>query len=101
MSQINSQVVRGYELRDYIGKGGFGSVYRAYQPVVGREVAVKVIRPEYANQFDFIRHFETEAQIIAQLEHPRIVPLHDYWRDPSGAYLVMRLMRGGSPAASL
>ena len=94
-------VIRGYELRQPLGEGDFGLVYRAYQPTVGREVAVKVIRPEYANQAAFVRRFEREAQLVAQLEHPHIVPLFDYWRDPGGAYLVMPYLRGGSLAGAL
>ncbi|MCU0498795.1 MAG: protein kinase [Anaerolineae bacterium] len=90
------KTIRGYELRDQIGKGGFGAVYRAYQPIVAREVAIKVILPQFANQPDFIRSFESEAQMVARLEHPFIVPLFDYWRDPDGAYLVMRFLTGGS-----
>lgn len=82
--------VKGYEFRERVSAGGSGVVYRAYQPSVQREVAVKVIQPRYANQPDFIRRFEVEAQIIARLEHPHIVPLYDYWRDPQGAYLVLR-----------
>src|SRR5262245_12904287 len=88
--------VRGYELREQVGAGHFGVVYRAYQPSVGREVAIKVIRPELVNQADFIRRFEAEAQLVAQLEHPHVVSLYDYWRDPEGAYLVTRWLRGGS-----
>ena len=86
----------GYELRDRVGSGAFGDVYRAYQATVGREVAVKVIKPELANQPNFVRRFEVEAQLVARLEHPHIVPLYDYWRDPDGAFLVMRWIRGGS-----
>jgi WD40 repeat protein len=63
---------------------------------VGREVAVKTIQPLWANHPEFLRRFEVEAQLVARLEHPHIVPLYDYWRDPSGAYLVMRWMRGGT-----
>jgi WD40 repeat protein/serine/threonine protein kinase/DNA-binding SARP family transcriptional activator len=90
------RAVRGYELREQVGAGDFGVVYRAYQPSVGREVAIKVIRPELVNEAAFIRRFEAEAQLVAQLEHPHIVSLYDYWRDPEGAYLVMRWLRGGS-----
>jgi len=90
------QVVKGYELTERIGSGEFGAVYRAYQYTVGREVAVKIILPDFANRPDFIRRFEVEAQLVARLEHLHIVPLYDYWRDPSGAYLVMRWLRGGS-----
>ena len=78
-----------------------GTAYRAYQPAVGREVAIKVIRPDLANDPAFIRRFQAEAQVIATLEHPHIVPLYDYWREPDAAYLVMRLMRGGNLAAVL
>src|SRR5215213_6295006 len=96
MAVTSGQVVRGYELHELLGVGGFGAVYRAYQPLVKRDVAVKIILPQFANQPDFIRSFETEAQLIARLEHLHIVPLYDYWREPNGAYLVMRWLRGGS-----
>jgi WD40 repeat protein/DNA-binding SARP family transcriptional activator len=88
--------VRGYELREQVGRGDLGVVYRAYQPTVGREVAIKVIGPELVNQPSFVHRFESEAQLVAQLEHPHLVPLYDYWRDPEGAYLVTRWLRGGS-----
>jgi serine/threonine protein kinase/DNA-binding SARP family transcriptional activator/WD40 repeat protein len=88
--------VPGYELREEVGGGDFGIVYRAYQPSVGREVAIKVIRPDLVNQPAFVRRFEAEARLVAQLEHPHVVSLYDYWRDPDGAYLVMRWLRGGS-----
>lgn len=73
-----------------------GEVYRATQTVVGREVVIKKILPKYANQPEFIRRFEAEAKLVAQLDHLHIAPLYDYWRDPSGAYLVMRFLRGGT-----
>src|SRR5215813_11913292 len=93
MDDLSNHIVKSYELKECVGTGGFGQVYRAYQASVGREVAVKVILPQHANQPDFIRRFEVEAQLIAYLEHPHIVPLYDYWRDPEGAFLVMRLLR--------
>ncbi len=96
MNDLSGHVTKGYQLIERIGAGGFGAVYRAHQSSVGREVAIKAILPDYANQPDFIRRFETEAQLVARLEHPFIVPLFDYWREPGGAYLVMRLFKGGS-----
>ncbi|MEN8241197.1 MAG: protein kinase [Chloroflexota bacterium] len=96
MQDLSGQSIKGYDLLERIGAGGFGVVYRAYQSAIGREVAIKIILPEYANQPDFIRRFETEARLVARLEHPYIVPLIDFWRDPDGAYLVMRLLRGGN-----
>ncbi len=96
MSDLSGQAIKGYELHELIGAGGFGAVYRAYQPVIKRDVAMKIILPEYANHPDFIRRFEFEAQLVARLEHIHIVALYDYWRDPQGAYLIMRWLRGGS-----
>lgn len=93
---LSGKSIKGYELLERIGTGGFGAVYRALQSTIDREVAIKIILPGLSNNPGFIRHFEAEAQVIARLEHPHIVPLHDYWRDPDGAYLVMRYLRGGS-----
>lgn len=101
MQNLIGQTIQGYDLRERIGAGGFGAVYRAYQSTVGREVAVKIILPAYANSPDFIRRFEKEAQLIANLEHLHIVPLYDYWRDLEGAYIVMRWLRGGSLGEAL
>jgi len=101
MQSLAGTTIKGYELREQIGVGGFGAVYRAYQPIIDREVAMKIILPEHANQPEFIRGFEAEAQFVARLEHPYIVPLFDFWRDPDGAFLVMRLLRGGSLAKRL
>jgi WD40 repeat protein/serine/threonine protein kinase len=96
MSDPAGTTIKGYEIRRKLGEGGFGVVYLAYQAAVEREVAVKAIPPTAANQPDFIRRFEFEARTIARLEHPHIVPLFDYWREPDGAYLVMRFLKGGS-----
>jgi len=93
---LDGRPLRGYRLLEKIGEGSFGVVHRAIQPHVGREVAIKAIVPELANEARFIRRFEAEAQIVARLEGPHIVPLYDYWRDPEGAYLVMRYLSGGS-----
>ena len=86
--------VRGYEVRERIGERGSGIVYRAYQPALGREVALTIVRPELANDPGFIRRFEAEAQTVARLEHPNIVPVYDYWREHGQAYVVARLVGG-------
>ena len=94
--QLTGHPLRGYRLLEQVGRGAFGVVWRALDPELGREVAVKQIHPWLADDASFVRRFEQEAQTIARLEHPHVVPLYDYWRDGSGAYLVMRWMRGGS-----
>lgn len=88
--------LRGYRLLNQIGTGAFSIVWRAEQPSVGREVAIKQIRAELASQPEFIRRFEAEAHLVARIEHPHIVPLIDFWRDPDSAYLVMRSLKGGT-----
>jgi len=98
---IGGAPLRGYRLLERVGTGSFGTVWRAIQPGVGRDVAVKAIHPHLANDPDFIRRFEAEAQLVARLEHPHVVPLYDYWREPGGAFLVMRFLRGGSLAEAL
>lgn len=90
--------IRGYELRERIGRGGFATVYRGYQPSIGREVAIKIVKPEFANHPAFIRRFESEARLVASLAHPHIVSVFDYWRDADGAYVVGPYLAGRSLA---
>lgn len=96
LEDLSGRAIKGFELAERIGSGGFGVVYRARQSSVQRDVAVKIILPHYANLPEFIRRFEAEAHLVARLEHPHVVPLYDYWREPDAAYLIMRLLRGGS-----
>ena len=90
--------IRGYELRERIGRGAFATVYRGYQPSIGREVAIKIVKTEFANHPTFIRRFESEARLVASLEHPHIVSVYDYWRDADGAYIVGPYLAGRSLA---
>lgn len=87
---------RGYEIQSLIGTGGFGEVYVAYQPSIKRRVAIKMILPQHMDDPQFIADFEREANLIAQLEHPNIVPLYDFWQDKNRAFLVMRYIEHGS-----
>ncbi len=88
--------VHGFELLERIGEGAFGVIHRGRQISVDREVAVKAIRSEYADDPEFAERFELEARLVARLEHPHIAPLYDYWREDGRAYLVMRYFDGGS-----
>lgn len=96
MTDFTGQIIRGYEFIEKIGSGGYGDVYKATEQAVDRPVAVKVIRPEHANQPEFVANFEAEARLVASLEHKDIVPLYTYWQDEHGAFLVMRYVLGGS-----
>ena len=83
-----------YEIRDRVGAGGMGVVYAARDRVLGREVAVKVLRPDLAGA-EVAARLEREARILARLEHPGIVPVHDAGTLADGrGYYVMKLVRG-------
>jgi serine/threonine protein kinase len=83
-----------YEIRDRVGSGGMGVVYTARDRVLGREVALKVLRPDLAGA-EVAARLEREARILARLEHPGVVPVHDAGTLADGrGYYVMKLVRG-------
>jgi eukaryotic-like serine/threonine-protein kinase len=84
-----------------LGRGGMAAVYRARDPAFDRDVAIKVLPRDFMNDPDFRARFEREARLIAALEHPAIVPVHDYGEKDGQPYIVMRLMSGGSLADRL
>ena len=91
------QSLRGYLIREFVQAGGFGAIYKAHQDSIYRDVAIKVIENDrIVKNIDFIRRFEIEAQIIARLEHPHIVPIYDFWREPDHAFIVMRWLDSGN-----
>jgi WD40 repeat protein/DNA-binding SARP family transcriptional activator len=101
LSEPAGRPLRGYRLGERLGTGRDGTLYAAHLPGVERDIAIRVVREEIADRPDFVRAFEARAQQLAALRHPGIVPIHDYWREPGAAYLVMRRMHGGSLADRL
>ncbi len=85
-----------YEIIEEIGKGGMATVFRAYQPSVGRFVAIKLIHRAVANDERALERFRREARLIARLEHPHLLPLYDYDDLHEPPYIVMRYLEGGS-----
>jgi tetratricopeptide (TPR) repeat protein len=84
-----------YELRGEIARGGMGVIYRAYDCILGREVALKVLREKYGPASAAARRFADEAHITAQLQHPAIPPVHDQGSLPDGRpFLAMKLIKG-------
>lgn len=85
-----------FEVRSVVGQGGMGTVYRAWDRTLEREVALKVLRPELSS-LDWTRRLEREARILARLEHPGIVPVHDAGTLSDGrVFYLMRLITGQS-----
>jgi len=85
----------GYEVREPIGSGGFATVFAAFDRELKREVAVKVLRPELEAPI-FRQRFRREAESVAQLRHPHIVPIYAVGEADGLAYLVMPHVRGES-----
>jgi ABC-type sugar transport system substrate-binding protein len=88
-------------IREQIGQGGMALVFRAHQPSVHRDVALKIIPLDDASRQTFQRRFTQEAELIASLEHIHILPVYDYGVTDLAAYLAMRLLRGGTLADRL
>ncbi len=83
-----------YELVDKIGEGGMAVVYRAKDRLLNRYVAIKVLRPEYTRDEQFIESFKRESQAAAGLAHPNIVAVYDVGKTGNINYIVMELVDG-------
>ncbi|MEM9492024.1 MAG: serine/threonine-protein kinase, partial [Myxococcota bacterium] len=86
-----------YRITEAIGRGGFGTVWRAFDLANGRQVAIKVLRPEYVTQPDILARFKREARVAAMLEHENIAELYEIGKLPDGTpYIVMEYLFGDS-----
>jgi serine/threonine protein kinase/ligand-binding sensor domain-containing protein len=92
----SGQMLGPYRIMNQIGQGGMATVYRAYQASMNRYVAVKVLPSQLAESPEFFGRFQQEAQIIANLEHPHILPVHDYGESNGISYLAMRFIDTGT-----
>ena len=83
-----------YEIIKELGRGGFGIVYLAKDMTLNREVALKVLHPQLAAEANFMVKFRQEAQMLAKLEHPNIVPVHEFNEIDGRSYIAMRYVDG-------
>jgi serine/threonine protein kinase len=83
-----------YEIIDEIGRGGFGMVYRARQVNMDREVAVKVLPPQFMAIEDVVARFKREAHLSSRLKHPNTITIHDYGQADNLLFIVMELLDG-------
>ena len=90
-----------YELRELIGEGTFGRVYRGYDRRLAREVAIKVIKPWWSEDPEWAESFGHEAQLLARVSDPGIVQIFDVGEAEEGRYYVTELVDGESLAALL
>lgn len=93
---MSLQKIGRYEIKSELGRGGMATVYKAYDPLPDREVAIKVLPREMLHDPQFRVRFEREIKTVAALEHPAIVPVYDVGEEDGQPYFVMRYMPGGS-----
>ncbi len=94
MSLPNGTRLGPYEIGSLLGAGGMGEVYRARDPRLGRDVAIKVLPPLFSNDPDRLRRFEQEARAASALNHPGILTIHDFGVHDGAPYVVSELLDG-------
>jgi len=93
LSVIGKKLSNRYEITGELGRGGMGVVYRAHDPLLDREVAVKLIPPTMLNP-DTEQRFQHEAKLVAQMDHPAIVSIYDFGYDEGSLFFVMPIVKG-------
>jgi serine/threonine protein kinase len=101
MSFAIGDTVGQYQIVEQIGQGGMATVFKAYHANLDRFVALKVLHPALKEDPNFLERFRREAQIIARLDHPSIVPVYDYASHEGRSYLVMKFVDGETLKARL
>lgn len=85
----------GYRIVDRLGQGGMGTVYKAVQVSLGREVALKVIGPPHTGDKAFCERFLREARVAAQINHPNVITVYDAGQERGWLYMALELVGGG------
>ncbi len=98
VSVVIGQNVGKYEIRSQLGSGGMGAVYLAFDPLIEREVALKVLSGDLSSSPTALQRFLGEARAIGRLNHPNVVSIYDIDQWNGQYYLVMELLSGGSIA---
>jgi len=96
VAQLIGDTLGPYRILERLGVGGMAEVYKAYQPSMDRYVAIKVILQRFAQDATFLQRFQREARAVSRLEHPFILPVHDYGEAEGRPYLVMRYLGQGT-----
>src|SRR5215211_961469 len=85
-----------YEIIDVLGRGGMAAVYRAHDTALRRDVALKILYPQFAGDTALVERFQREAVLAAGLDHPHILPIYDVGEADGLVYIAMRLLSGRS-----
>jgi len=92
--QIGATLGGVYQIRHEISRGAFGVVYRAEDLALGRQVALKLLRPDLARDTGFVENFRTEAATLARIRHPNLVQVYAFGVDGANVYFAMELVEG-------
>lgn len=95
-TSFTSFILGKYRAVELLGKGGFGTVYRAIDTTLDREVALKVLHPQLVADPTFVERFRTEAKIIAALRHPNVVGVYELGEEAGRLFIAMEYMPGGT-----
>jgi basic membrane protein A len=101
MEDLTGRQFGHYQITAPLGEGGMAAVYKAYQPSMERFVAVKVLPRHMASSEEFVSRFRREARLLAQLQHPHILPVFDYGEADGYPYIVMPFVQSGTLAELL
>lgn len=96
MEDLTGKQLGPYQIVSPLGEGGMAAVFKAYQASMDRYVALKVLPRHFASDPEFIGRFSQEAKVIANLQHPHILPVHDFGEADGYTYLAMRFIEGGT-----
>ncbi len=90
------ETIDRYQIKEKIGAGGMGTVYRAWDSEIERDVALKWLPAYFSADVTFTERFKREARVVARLEHPHIVPIYDVGESEGRPFIIMRLLNGGT-----
>jgi serine/threonine-protein kinase len=93
MSNLVGQTLGRYKITSLLGEGGMGAVYKARDDMLKRDVAIKVMNPQYARMANFQERFLQEARTVARISHPGVVQVYDFGEAQAQLYIVMEFIR--------
>src|SRR5947207_11880910 len=96
MEDLTGKQFGHYQIVAPLGEGGMAAVYKAFQPAMERYVAIKVLPRHMAASEEFVLRFRREAKLLAQLQHPHILPVFDYGEADGYPYIVMPFVPSGT-----
>ena len=102
MATANPEKIGRYQVIERVGRGGMGVLFRGVDPVLDREVAIKLMLVDFSGDADDMRpRFYREARAAAKLQHPNIVTVFEFAEENGTPYIVMEFLRGVSLAARM